>query len=168
MARVCLGIVRLHFAATDGNMTTPPTEPRPPPCDSRRDSKRQTAGIEHELFPNTASWLDLMPPNAGRASRFVFACLEYGVLEAWQDSEGTVRLYLPTSCGGHLIVGGPDDAPPPNLAECDPHREDPDALVRRAGAAWITLLPGIRRARTRPKPTVAATTKGEQEADKEP
>lgn len=128
------------------------------------NSRRRGPEMEHELFPNNASWLDLMPKTAGRASRLVFACLEYGVLEAWQDAEGTVRLYLPESSGGHLIVAGPEDGmAPPNLTQCSPHHEDPDALIQPEGAAWITLLPGIRRARTRPKPPMDAAV---QEADR--
>lgn len=82
-------------------------------------------------------------------------------MEAWQDSSGGVRLYLPEVFGGHLILGGPGDlVEPPGLDLSDPAYGDPDALVRREGAQWITLLPGIQRTRARPLPGANQGVKG--------
>lgn len=69
--------------------------------------------MEHRLFPAGGSWLDLMPEEAGCTTRLVFACLECRVLEAWQDGHGVIRIYLPESCGGHLVVGGPGEGVEP-------------------------------------------------------
>lgn len=106
-----------------------PMAPADSPWPGRRP-KRRSPRTEQELYPRAGSWLDLMPEQAGRSTRFVFACLEYGVLEAWQDSEGVIRLYLPEACGGHLIVGGPGDIIAPTDRTCsDPTHGDLDDLV---------------------------------------
>lgn len=56
--------------------------------------RRRPARREHRLVPaSDASWQDLVPPGADEATRSVFACLEAGVLEAWQDTRGLIRLY---------------------------------------------------------------------------
>lgn len=136
-------------------------------CEQASDPRRLPSK-EHKLFPVGASWMDLIPENTERPMRLVFACLESGVLEAWQDTDGAVRLYLPECCGGHLIVAGPDDGiDSPNRDECDTPIAEPDALVRRPGAAWIPLPPGICRARARPNPRMAATDSSRQGGSRE-
>lgn len=75
---------------------------------TRRSVHDRAGAVEHRLLPLGGSWLDLTPPGADAATRLVFACLQHGVLEAWQSPDGSVRFYLPDACGGHLIVDGPD------------------------------------------------------------
>ena len=107
--------------------------------------------LESLLCPLGASWMDLMPEHGTPATRFVLACLDYGVIEAWQDQEGVVRLYLVPECGGDLVIPGAGDegASCLDLERSSPGSDDPDSLVVRSGAAWITLLPGLQRLRTR-------------------
>lgn len=43
------------------------------------------------------SWLDLASPDAPDGIRMVYALLDGGFLEAWQDDEGHVRLCAPNA-----------------------------------------------------------------------
>ena len=47
------------------------------------------------------AWVDLLPPAAPDGLRVLYALLDAGLLEAWQDDAGHVRLRAPAT-GGSL------------------------------------------------------------------
>jgi hypothetical protein len=48
------------------------------------------------LEPVAGAWLDLAPPDAPDGVRILYALLDSGMLEAWGDGAGHVRLRGPT------------------------------------------------------------------------
>ncbi len=64
--------------------------------------------MEGELFAVGGLWSDLCLDGADRDPTFIFACLDSGVLEAWRDEQGAIRIYLPESLGGHLVLDSLD------------------------------------------------------------
>jgi hypothetical protein len=45
--------------------------------------------------PGERSWLDCAPPDAPDGIRMLHAMLDAGLLEAWQDRKGRIRLRAP-------------------------------------------------------------------------
>lgn len=61
---------------------------RPRPTNARRWSRLQ---------PVKGAWLDLAPADAPDGVRILYALLDSGMLEAWGDGAGHVRLRGPTT-----------------------------------------------------------------------
>ncbi len=87
----------MSFKAKPSNPRTRPRHARP-----RRFVANESRGRggeygailqEYLLYSPSGSWMDLLPEDCDKEVQALHTLLELGVVEAWQDDLGTVRLY---------------------------------------------------------------------------